>query len=140
MTNVDVSYETSGYDDRTLRAVATVVSVDGGRTLRGSWEDGETKALLSLAEKAIASLLNQHADERRRYQQERDTLQGEVEGLRAEINRVRQEIAKTPVSALQIGFKEVQIQRASLEAEVVAQRAKLARFAAAVETLNQAIK
>lgn len=139
---VEVSYETTGYDDSTLRAVATILGTtkEAGRNFRGAWVDGKENALESLIQALIKGIFTTSEAGRIRHEQERTALESEVQGLRIEIERTREEIAQTPIAVLQTGFKEVQIQRNALEAEVVAQRARLARFAAAVEILNQAIK
>lgn len=135
----DVSYEASGYDSLTLRAAVMVTVGEGKRVFRSRWVNSETAALKSLIDVMVNEVFKASNDDRNRHLERQNALQGEVEQLRSEINRIREAAAKTDISTLMTGFREVQGQRTALEVEVTRSRAQLTRIRAAIDGLNKAV-
>lgn len=137
---VDVSYENSGYDTVTVRAIATVITSKGRKVFRGSWvDDGDLKALESLIAAIARTTLKQIDDDRLRYAEESDILQRKIGGLQAAIDEMRNEATKSGLSTLMARSKDTQHERNLLQVEVTEQRAKLARIHAAVDQLIGAV-
>jgi hypothetical protein len=137
---VDVTYEGSGYDTLTLRAVATVATDKGKKIFRGSWvNDGNVEALMSLVSEMARTTLKQIDQDRLRHSEESDLLQRRIIGLQAEIDEMRNEATKSGLAALRVRSKEVLNERNLLQAEVTELRAKLARIYVAVGQLIGAV-
>jgi hypothetical protein len=137
---VDVSYENSGYDTLTSRAVAIVTTDQGKQVFRGAWvNDGNIKALESLLGKMADVILTQMNEDRLRCLEEASIMQRKIGGLQAEIDEMRNNATRSGLSTLMARSREVQHQRNLLEVEVTEQRAKLARIHAAVDQLIGAV-
>lgn len=138
---VDVSYENSGYDTLTLRAIATVTTDKGKQSFRGSWvNDGNVKALESLIGEIVRATFERIGSDQIRHLEESRIMQGKLDGLRAEVDEMRNDATRSGLSTLMARSKEVQLERNALHTEATKQKATLARVRAAINELIEAVR